>query len=290
MKALKLIVLLITVLMLASSCTALPEQHIDEPVDEPATDENDAESRCIELFYKTDGESKAYLGDNLIINEEIYNQGHLFATYHAELPQFAFKGNPDSANAINIYYQGLYKETEEKIQTHAATLLEEVEGLEPFSTHYYLNIDFAVKIVGGYINVLLFSEEYFGWLHPQNMVHADVFNKTAGEKVTLSDLFCVDEEEYLTKLTNEIYIAFRKESDYRNKYSLDGTYEEEQMQVHVICKDVIIDGNFYCDEDGIVILFNTYSIASYASGPAWVKIPYSSIDAVLKDSFARAIL
>ena len=97
-------------------------------------------------------------------------------------------------------------------------------------------------------------------------------------------MFNVNEDAYLVRLTDEIYKALRKQSGCRDTYSLYGTDEEEREKTFDMCKDSIIDGNFYLDEDGIVILFNNYTIACYAAGPTWVKIPYMCINDILRVS------
>lgn len=216
------------------------------------------------------------LDNNLTFKEEQYYLDELVATHTAVLPQFAATGKDDPLHKINVFYQEYGEEVKQVIEKNMAVSVGD-------HMRYYYDMNCKIKSTPRFINVILNKEGWFGGSHPNNHVISHVFNRATGERVALGDLFAVGEETYLPRLCDEIYQAMREGYDYQERYLLGGTYEEERQAVYEMCSRIIFyDASFYLDTDGVVFIFNDYTLTSYNYRSTWIKIPFGCLADILR--------
>ncbi len=121
------------------------------------------------------------------------------------------------------------------------------------------------EVGDGYFTLVLSIESYLGGAHPNTEIIAESFDLTTGEKINIMGRY---DENLLSKLAES---AFREAHKLEPDMSLnDGGFLFE-------------DGNFSLPENmaltdsGLVLIYNTYEVASYAEGGTSFVLPYDML-------------
>lgn len=144
--------------------------------------------------------------------------------------------------------------------------------------HYYLEAEF-----GGIISVsaaLDGGAGGVGWAG----IEGDTFDLNTGMKLSLSDIFEADEDNYMNyiydfvskKVTDDINSNLQ--NGYVSPYSFDDAYSGDGYESirHFDPND------FYLTETSLVVFYQKYALSYGAAGPQVFEIPYESILNMLK--------
>ncbi len=120
---------------------------------------------------------------------------------------------------------------------------------------------------GKLINIMQEGYDYYGGAHGMPTWNSMVYDLETGESKNFGDLFDITEEElnelavkYITEHMNEI-----------GEYYWDG-YEDTVRDY-----TNLNDAAFYLTDDGVVLYYAPYALASYAAGFQEATIPYSEL-------------
>lgn len=120
---------------------------------------------------------------------------------------------------------------------------------------------------GKLINVMLEGYDYYGGAHGMPYWHSLVFDLETGEQKTMADLFDITEEE-LDEIAVE---AAGEHMTEIGEYYWDG-YEDTVREY-----TNLETGEYYLTDDGVVLYYAPYVLASYAAGFQEFAIPYDKL-------------
>lgn len=131
---------------------------------------------------------------------------------------------------------------------------------------WYLEIDGTESIVGDdYFTMVINQDEYLGGAHPAVFTQLKSFDLSTGDIIDIADKFGKE------KLLASAERRFRAINELDSKANLnDAGFMFE-------------DGNFTLPEnmgltsEGVLVVYNSYEVASYAQGETRFTIPYSSL-------------
>jgi len=118
-------------------------------------------------------------------------------------------------------------------------------------------------------------EDYTGGAHGSyNVFYYNIDTRT-GEIFKEKEFFKKDSEEQLTKLLEE------KAKTTKNRQGDNITLLEPQ--------EVVPNGNFYLNSEGIVFVYNQYEIAPYSDGLIEITLPYAQIKTLINPLFEQIV-
>lgn len=169
---------------------------------------------------------------------------------------------------INNYFKANSQKAKKEILKEAKNINKEMKDTKETSIHYELIQNFVVKdTINGYFVIELFEYSYKGGAHGETTQKYLVIDLGENKIIMLKDLF-----EKSGDYISEINLAIKKEMNKRREqgeYFFEGSNE---------FKTVTEDTQFYIDKNGeLVIVFNLYEIAPYASGIIKFNIIPSSL-------------
>jgi beta-lactamase regulating signal transducer with metallopeptidase domain len=237
----------------------------------------------------------------LTVDERYDGDGRLLWRYFRSFPQFmnidSVFSDGSAIDAINKYIEAEYKQCAE------AAALEKQKRIESFVNNFagdaeysaekpyteYTTAQYKTAVAGPYtsdyglyniLNVFSLGDTYGGsnggtillW----EKTSCAVFSLKTGAKITLADLFTVDKESYLNRVSDEMYtaliIATRPETLGKNENRKEEWYET--------LKAYIADDTFSLSENGLIIMFQTPTAAP-VPGYGWITIPYERIKDIM---------
>ena len=123
-----------------------------------------------------------------------------------------------------------------------------------------------------------------------NGMRGDTFDLTTGKRLSLSDLFCVSEEEYLEVVYNLIAEQASvniNESMIRNSagpYWFSDAYSEDGMnRIKTLGMN-----DFYLAEDALVFFYPKYQLAAGGAGGQEFSIPYDQMSDILTPGLSKS--
>ena len=125
----------------------------------------------------------------------------------------------------------------------------------------------------GYINYIVTQEVYEGGAHPNSYKSTIIFNPIDGNRVTLDDILKPGYKEALTTLLTA------KLFEQNNVRSIQ---EAQDAGFFIYEPGVPIPSNYTFGNNGITFIYNTYEIASYASGEINLTLTYNELKDLLK--------
>jgi hypothetical protein len=125
----------------------------------------------------------------------------------------------------------------------------------------------------GYINYTVTQEVYEGGAHPNSYKSTIIFNPIDGNRVTLDDILKPGYKEALTTLLTA------KLFEQNNVRSIQ---EAQDAGFFIYEPGVPIPSNYTFGNNGITFIYNTYEIASYASGEINLTLTYNELKDLLK--------
>ncbi len=151
--------------------------------------------------------------------------------------------------------------------------LEDDEMKDETGFSYYLRVkDTVLFNNNGLLSFLVEAHNYEGGAHGSHSVYTYIIDLTDGNFIDEEQIFEANYKQPLTsiildKITEANKLKDPKELENIGYGSID---------------DIVPNGNFYVDKDGITYYFNENEIASYVMGITKVAIPYNEISAYLK--------
>lgn len=176
----------------------------------------------------------------------------------------------DISDEINDYYKKMLKNNmtnaELELQDCADAYLRYNSEL---TTPYYFNQNYTLCLNNqNYISLKRINEVYSGGVHENYTIYSDSFNMKNGGKLSLSDIFDVDEDVYMERL-----LQFVKNQIEENK----GNYYEEYQDM-ISSFDT---QNFYLTQTHLVLFYQHYDLAAYSAGIPEFSIPYEDISDIM---------
>lgn len=219
------------------------------------------------------------------VNKKYYSDLGNFVELDLKLPILAgtYAGIPAInqffADKENFFYDELPFDALRDLE--AATPDRKIEGQKDNfyrQAHYCLEVEF-----GGIISVsaaLDGGAGGVGWAG----IEGDTFDLNTGKKLSLSDIFEVDEDRYMNdiyefvskKVTEAINESLQK--GYGSPYSFDDAYSGDGYEII----RQFDPNNFYLTETSLVVFYQKYALSYGAAGPQIFEIPYESILNILK--------
>ncbi|WMJ87514.1 DUF3298 and DUF4163 domain-containing protein [Anaerocolumna sp. MB42-C2] len=210
------------------------------------------------------------------IKKDMYYKGHLIMTYTIKYPQFVSDKFKLFLTKLNLFYKAeasMYRRTQVMKLYQMAMDDYENSIANDFPVHEYeVYVEYNVTYNNNCTLSLYFDRyEYTGGAHGMTYRSSDTWNLQKGIRLELSDFF-PDMENYTVSIQKDIL----------------GKIEDEQKKDNTmfftdyadLVKENFNTKNFYLSNEGVVIYFQLYEIAPYASGIQTFTIPYSSEKAV----------
>ena len=121
------------------------------------------------------------------------------------------------------------------------------------------------------VNIKIEHETYTGGAHGYHGFRSLLFNPETGKSIKTSDLF-TDKNAFLAFAE----AAFRKKYHIDKKRNINSTglmFENEKFELAI---------NIFYTQQGLLLYYNSYEVASYADGPKEIVFPYESVKKYLK--------
>ena len=210
------------------------------------------------------------------IKKDMYYKGHLILTYTIKYPQFVSDKFKLFITKLNLFYKAeasMYRRTQVMKLYQMAMDDYENSIANDFPVHEYeVYVEFNVTYNKNCTLSLYFDRyEYTGGAHGMTYRSSDTWNLQKGIRMELTDFF-PDKENYTEWIQKNIIDQIKQEMKKDNAMFFD-EYAD-------LVKENFNAKNFYLSEDGVVIYFQLYEIAPYASGIQTFTIPYSKGSAV----------
>lgn len=151
------------------------------------------------------------------------------------------------------------------------------EKPEGWDLHSYVSVGFTVEALTPELLSISqsISDYYAGAAHPNGTLRARTFDLKTGEVVSRR-LF---REGALDEVARRVDRKLRAdpENELDGEYLLDTPTAEDVRQVAVA-------------KDGLVFLFDAYTLGSYAQGPAVVKLSFQELDGLLNQELLAPVI
>jgi hypothetical protein len=203
-----------------------------------------------------------------MLKDELHYNGVTLLTYAIEYPEFHSFRFKNCMPKINRYYRKravrfqrycrevLFPMAVEQYQYDVANgyPIRSYEAIQTFHVTYDKDC-----IVSLYYD----QYQYTGGAHGNTVRHADTWNLAACHLLYLNQLvFCPP--DYKTFILGEVEAQIKIEPElYFDDYQ-------------TLIRETFNNNNFYCTEEGIIVYYQQYDIAPYASGIREFLIPYNS--------------
>lgn len=142
---------------------------------------------------------------------------------------------------------------------------------EIFNRYYYIK-GTADTGYNGYINYVLYREEFLGGAHPNSETTALNISPKTGNDITLEDIF---KEESMEELTEMIKNGIAG-------YFGVATFQDVTDMGLLFNSDIYVSNNFILGKDTTTFIYNMYDIAPRAAGEISAKIPNDKIRHLMK--------
>lgn len=213
------------------------------------------------------------------INKKYYNDAKGFVELKLKLPRL--DGNCDGIPEINKYFADKEKFFYNELPLDS--LKEANIKVEGMKDNWYRSADYKLEAVLG--DIISVSADLnggaggVGWAG----IEGDTFDLNTGKKLSLSDIFKVNKDEYMKsiydfvskKIMNEINKNLQAE--YGSGYDFDDAYSGDGYKS---IRD-FDPNNFYLTKNALVVFYPKYALACGAAGPQKFEIPFDSIVDVL---------
>lgn len=141
-----------------------------------------------------------------------------------------------------------------------------------YNFYYYITAN-AESGWNGYINYTVTQEVYEGGAHPNSYKSTIIFNPIDGNRVTLDDILKPGYKEALTTLLTAKLLE---------QYNAKNIKEAQEIGFFINETGVPIPSSYTFGDNGIMFIYNTYEIASYASGEINLTLTYNELKDLLK--------
>ena len=218
----------------------------------------------------------------------------LILSFAYDTPLVNIDGNEAAAAKINesvarineTFYTGesYGEETEGAMPSGYLGMLEAAE--DNFYINYYNESDLPleyssthtarVERIDDKLLCLVFTDySYTGGAHGSYVDRAYLYSTQTGERLRLEDL-AENADDMRAYLRDSMLNSLDQE---QKEYYSSYLFEKELSQA---LEDLVRDGSFFLDENGLVIFSDIYEIASYADGIVSFVFPYDQLHGYLK--------
>lgn len=177
-----------------------------------------------------------------------------------------------------------HKDLATACKAYTVKIISEYEELRPdfintrrnYEGAFWPNHEFTIKGIcerekKGYVNYILFHDEYQGGAHPNSYITTFVFDTTDGHEITLDEIMKEGYEEALLQIITQELIEHFKVSG----------IEELDKRIFGTA-DLFVSKNILVYNGYIRFIYNRYDIAPYAAGDIIIDITYEKLKDILK--------
>ena len=201
-----------------------------------------------------------------------------YVELNLKLPELM--GDYEGIPAINDYFLDkehfFYNELPWEYLQNAKDVGNVIRGKE---TGFYREAYYSLELIRG--DIISISAALNGGAGGVSWdgIEGNTFNLVTGEKLGLSDIFSVDEEEYMQFICHFVSVTIdnaiseaEKNGDY-TLYLFGDAFANDGQSV-ILYYD---PENFYLTEDALVVFYPKYALTAGAAGPQVFRIPYADI-------------
>ena len=189
-------------------------------------------------------------------------------------------GNDVAVNQINTFIDGQYREAVKSRlpeptgnTTLDAMCASFIEGYKLFMLEFpdseqkwYLEIDGSESIVApDYFTVVINHAEYLGGAHPATFVQLQSFDLATGNMISISDKYRGNKLKAIA------------EKMFREKNGLDSTTDLNDAGFMFKDGQFVLPENMGLTPDGVLMVYNSYEVASFDKGETRFIIPYNHL-------------
>lgn len=207
---------------------------------------------------------------NKVLRDTMFYHDIPVLTYEINFPFFETTCSPSAANRINSYYEIKAKKAEDDCRTNlypqavqAAQYIP--SNVPPFHSYEFL-VSYHTTFNKGCI-ASLYTEQYtyFGGAHEATVRNSDTWNFCTGTQIELEEFF-----PGVQAFPDQLFFRIKKQIEARLKESpasfFDDYFQLLQENFHA--------ENFYITPTAVVIYYQQYEIAPYASGIPEFMFPF----------------
>lgn len=212
-----------------------------------------------------------------VLKQDMYYKNQIVMTYTIKYPQFVSAYFGTFMDKLNAFYRtkaSMYEKTNIKNLFQMAAVEYEYSIANNYPIRQFeAYTDYQVTFNQNCALSLYFDQyEYAGGAHGLTVRSSDTWNLQRSRKIELQDVI-VQQNNLREYLANIIIAEIERSNEEGNSIYFDdpNTLVNENLKLN----------NFYLTEEGVVIYFQQYDIAPYASGLPTFLIPYSSGIAVI---------
>lgn len=223
--------------------------------------------------------SYSFAEDSISVNHTVINVNEELCDINVVMPYFEGFENSDEINRQikNLIADsiGNTRATSKSLKKLKDELIE--KGEETFDWETMLIISYDYTMNGDILSLKLDTYNYLGGAHGTSAIYSITINTKTGKIYTFKDLF-KENTNSNEIITNRILNEIEKNPD---------MYFEENYKETIMNKDG--EYKYYIDGDKLVIYFDLYDIAPYASGIPRFTIDADEIKELLKDEVYNSI-
>lgn len=202
-----------------------------------------------------------------VIEDNLKYKGEVLITYKIEYPEFDGEYYLMSLKVINKFYKGKALQYKEYIEKELLPIAIEqyensIENDFPFRTFEALQVFKITYNRACILSLYIDRYEYTGGAHGSTVRSSDTWNLQRAGQIDLEELY-VCSGNYTDYLFREIKRQIEENPS---------IYFEDYEKLMV---DTFNKNSFYCTREGVIIYYQQYDIAPYASGIREFLINYS---------------
>lgn len=204
------------------------------------------------------------------LKDTLYLRNVPIFTYNIQFPAFTTSCTTTAACAINCYYNRLAKKSETQARTtlysRALENAQYIPSSPPPFNPYVFQSDYKITYNWGCTTSLYFDNyTYLGGAHGSTQRISQTWDFRTGCRMTLRNFFpcCTNYVEFLYE-SIEMQIAARLDES-------PSSYFDDYKQ---LLRKTFRPENFYLTSNGLVIYYQQYDIAPYATGITEFLLPF----------------
>ena len=212
-----------------------------------------------------------------VLMQDMYYKNNLVMHYTIKYPQFISETYQTIANKLNSLYKtkAVMYEKSNIMNLYQMAMVEyeySVANNYPIR-QFEAFVDYTITYNQNCIVSLYFDQyEYAGGAHGLTVRYSDTWSLCKSKRIELAELF-PHRSHYRDYVMQMIDLGIEHELEQNNSM-----YFENYQQ---LVKENFKANNFYLTKEGVVIYFQQYDIAPYASGLPTLLIPYGPNSAVI---------
>lgn len=199
---------------------------------------------------------------NMILEDTMYYREIPVFIYKINYPFFTTTCSASAAENINEYYISISKKTETYCRTvlypQAVESARYVPSNQPPFNSYQLNVNYQITYNTGCVTSLYIDQYTFmGGAHGETLRSSDTWDFNTGKLLLLKDFYPHD-----STFSENILKGIIQQIEERLKVTPSSYFDDYAT----LLRDNFRLDSFYIEPKGIVIYFQQYEIAPYASG------------------------